>query len=315
MLQQTQVKTVIPYFERFVTQFPELTHLANAPEDDVLALWSGLGYYSRARHLHQTAKIIERDYQGLWPTEVESLTHLPGIGRSTAAAIASQAFNKATAILDGNVKRVLCRYFMIEGYPEQQAVKTKLWQLADLCMPTLECANYTQAIMDLGATCCTNRNPECAACPLQTKCLAYTHNRVSDFPFKKIRKKIPTKEQQFLLLLNESQQIYLEKNPPTGIWGSLWCLPSLNMTENPLDYLNQFIHSQAVTTVNEFMRFKHTFSHFHLNIQVVLLKISTISTKVVCKSTGKWFVEQEIKHLGIPQPIQKIITTLYKNSG
>lgn len=312
MLQQTQVKTVIPYFERFIAHFPELTDLANAHEDDVLALWSGLGYYSRARRLHETAKIIEQDYQGLWPRTVELLTSLPGIGRSTAAAIASQAFNQATAILDGNVKRVLCRYFMVEGYPEQQAIKTKLWELAQLCMPATQCADYTQAIMDLGATCCTSRNPQCSICPLQQSCLAYSHNRVPEFPFKPIRKKIPTKEQQFLLIINESQHIYLEKNPPTGLWGSLWCLPSLDMTENPLDYLNQVIPSNhAVTTANQFMNFKHTFSHFHLNIQVILCKIARISTEIISESTGKWFTVQEITQLGIPKPVQIIIDALY----
>src|SRR3990167_4672801 len=154
----------------------------------------------------------------MWPHTVDALIKLPGIGRSTAAAIASQAFNQASAILDGNVKRVLCRYFMIEGYPEQPLIKTQLWRLAELCMPTLNCADYTQAIIDLGATCCTNHHPQCPTCPLQTNCLAYQHHCVDKLPYKKIRKKIPTKKEQFLLIYNEYQQIYLKKNPPMGIW-------------------------------------------------------------------------------------------------
>ena len=176
MLQQTQVKTVIPYFNHFIAKFPDIQQLAHAYEDRVLAQWSGLGYYSRARNLHKTAKIICEKYKGEFPRELADLIALPGIGPSTAAAIASQAFNQATPILDGNVKRVLCRYFLIDGWPEHSSVKQKLWQLAKECMPTERCADYTQAIMDLGATRCTARNPDCANCPLQYTCLAKHHN-------------------------------------------------------------------------------------------------------------------------------------------
>ena len=312
MLQQTQVKTVIPYFERFITQFPELTTLANAPEEAVLAAWSGLGYYSRARYLYKTAQIIAHECRGEWPKSVKQLSQLPGIGRSTAAASTSQAFNQATAILDANVKRVLCRYFMVAGYSELPAVKTKLWELAESCMPNEQCADYTQAIMDLGATCCTSRNPQCASCPLEATCLAYNHNRVSEFPHKKIKKKIPTKAQQFLLILNESQQIFLKKNPPSGIWGSLWCLPCLEIGENPQNYLNQLGQFNCLNQVNDYMTFKHTFTHFHLMIQVVLLEIKQTQTKLPVNSQKKWFNLETIKQLGIPKPVQKIIDTRFR---
>ncbi|AHE67433.1 A/G-specific adenine glycosylase [Legionella oakridgensis ATCC 33761 = DSM 21215] len=188
MLQQTQVRTVIPYFLRFMNTFPTLRTLACASEDQVLAQWSGLGYYSRARNLHKTAKIICNDFHDYFPDDIETLMKLPGIGPSTAAAIASLAFNKPTAILDGNVKRVLCRYFLIAGSMEQTSVTRQLWQLAKQCMPLHDCAAYTQAIMDLGATCCTIKSPNCSNCPLHTTCLAYQTNEVAHYPHKKLKK-------------------------------------------------------------------------------------------------------------------------------
>lgn len=187
MLQQTQVQTVIPYFERFMQRFPNISDLALAHEDDVLSLWSGLGYYSRARNLHQTAKIILQHHQGIFPNDYTLLNELPGIGPSTAAAILSQAFNKPAAILDGNVKRVLTRFFRIQGHPEQTQVKKTLWELADSCMPQENCADYTQAIMDLGATCCTTKNPHCPNCPLQKNCLAFKHQEQYLYPTKKLK--------------------------------------------------------------------------------------------------------------------------------
>ena len=188
MLQQTQVTTVIPYFHRFIQTFPSIDDLAKAEEDHVLALWAGLGYYSRARSLHRTAQIIAHEYHGEWPRTLDKLIALPGIGPSTAAAISSQAFHQATPILDGNVKRVLCRYFMVEGIPEKAQNKKKLWAFAQACMSTTRCKDYTQAIMDLGATCCTNSQPQCTTCPLKRTCAAFLADRVHEFPYKKIKK-------------------------------------------------------------------------------------------------------------------------------
>lgn len=191
MLQQTQVQTVIPYFNRFIEHFPDIFLLANAEEDEVLSLWSGLGYYSRARNLHNTAKIISDQYNGVFPEDLNILVQLPGIGPSTAAAILSQAFNKPAAILDGNVKRVLSRFFLIEGWPEQAQVKKKLWGLASSCMPNERCADYTQAIMDLGATCCTNKNPQCLRCPVKNHCLAFHNKKQHLYPTKKNKETAP----------------------------------------------------------------------------------------------------------------------------
>lgn len=305
MLQQTQVKTVIPYFLRFIASFPDVQALAEAPEDEVLAHWSGLGYYSRARNLQKSAKMIQTEHNGEFPNELETLLKLPGIGDSTAAAIASLAFNKATAILDGNVKRVLSRYFLVAGLPNDSSVKKTLWRLANECMSQTRCADYSQAIMDMGATCCTSKKPDCISCPLQTTCLAYKNNVVDDYPFKKPKKTLPTKHQQFLLLHTKQNRIYLEKRPPTGIWGGLWCLPSIDMGACPTTYSNS---TYALHTKNpqELLKIKHTFSHFHLYIQAWSLE-SIVSANNVAESSGRWFAIDEIGGLGLAKPVSLII--------
>lgn len=305
MLQQTQVQTVIPYFEKFMSIFPSLEALALAEEDQVLALWSGLGYYSRARNIYKTAQILHTQFQGIWPQDVNILETLPGIGPSTAAAIASQAFNQATAILDGNVKRVLCRYFLIEEYPEKSQVKKKLWQLAQACMSTKDCANYTQAIMDLGATCCKLKNPSCYTCPLSLSCTAFKQDRVSELPIKKPKKIIPSKKENFLLLYNKEGQIYLHKNPPTGIWGGLWCIPHLDSTLNIETYLRQsnFLSEKAQSLGT----FKHSFTHFHLHISAMAIQVNYIETLRIAESVGQWFAVEDSLLLGLAKPVKKII--------
>ncbi len=219
MLQQTQVQTVIPYYNRFMAAFPDVHTLARAQEDEVLALWSGLGYYSRARNLHRTAYIISNEYQGNFPQNLEVLQTLPGIGPSTAAAIASQAFNLPTAILDGNVKRVLTRFFAISGWPERSDIKKKLWQLANACMPQHHCAEYTQAIMDLGALCCTSKKPKCSSCPVQASCEAHAKQEQLLYPNKKIKKAIPLQQQQFLVFMQRERPCLSGKTPTHGIVG------------------------------------------------------------------------------------------------
>ncbi|PJE15585.1 A/G-specific adenine glycosylase [Legionella sp.] len=305
MLQQTQVKTVIPYFNRFISNFPDIEQLANTDEDRVLALWSGLGYYSRARNIHKTARIICENYQGEFPTHLPTLLLLPGIGPSTAAAITSQAFEQPTPILDGNVKRVLCRYFLVDGWPEQSAVKQKLWRFAEQCMRTERCADYTQAIMDLGATCCTTRNPNCTQCPLQKTCLAKLQDKVMLYPHKKIKKTIPIKQQQFLLLHNVENQIYLEKRPPTGIWGGLWCLPAIDVEACPKDYIekNYAVHSLGA---QELLTMRHTFSHFHLDIKALAFQ-TVCNSNLIAEQPGKWFAAAEIGELGLAKPVSSII--------
>lgn len=305
MLQQTQVKTVLPYFNRFMDKFPDIWHLAKAPEDEILSHWSGLGYYSRARNLIKTAKIICEKYQGIFPQDLQTLMALPGIGASTAAAIASQAFDLATPILDGNVKRVLSRYFMVEGSPELSKVKNYLWQLAQKCMPVQRCADYTQAIMDLGATCCTSKKPACQTCPLQHNCLAFIKSKVEEYPFKKIKKNRPVQEKTFLLLHNVEGAIYLEKRPPTGLWGGLWCMPIIEPQISAEDYIKKTYYFDTLET-RQLMSLKHTFSHFQLHITALALCTVPIENKVN-ESFGKWIPVQELNQLGLATPTMTII--------
>lgn len=308
MLQQTQVLTVIPYFERFMHQFPNVVDLAQASDDEVLSLWSGLGYYSRARNLHKTAKIITQEYQGVFPSELQLLYELPGIGPSTAAAIVSQAFNQHAAILDGNVKRVLTRFFMIKGHPEQAQVKKNLWEIANACMPQEDCADYTQAIMDLGALCCTTKKPSCFNCPVQDNCQALHHQEQHLYPTKKIKKPVPVHQQQLLVLCNEQGHIYLEKRPPTGLWGGLWCLPGIDKGDCPLEFIRNE-YDLAGDTPEQLIAFKHRFSHFHLEINAVKIGIKVMGTKL-SEAQGQWFTKDKLNQLGLARPTSKILALL-----
>ena len=312
MLQQTQVKTVIPYFTHFLARFPDIETLAIALLDDVLAHWSGLGYYSRARNLHKTAIIIEKDFQGEFPRELQALIKCPGIGPSTAAAVLSLAYDKPTAILDGNVKRVLSRYFLINGGLSETSVQQKLWQLANECMPKKRCADYTQAIMDFGAICCTSKNPHCASCPLQTTCLANINNQVSNYPQKKQKKILPIKQQQFLLLHTGNDLIYLEKRPSSGLWGGLWCLPSIDMSQSPANYVLEtyFLRTEHPQTL---MTMKHSFSHFHLHINAISMQID-IKPGIQATSLGRWFSADELPSLGLAKPVSVILDYFFTTS-
>ncbi|MEI6094549.1 MAG: A/G-specific adenine glycosylase [Gammaproteobacteria bacterium] len=309
MLQQTQVKTVIPYFLNFMQRFPDIHTLAQAPLDDVLAAWSGLGYYSRARNLHRTAQEVVNQYQGIFPDELSHLQNLPGIGRSTAAAIASLAFEHPTAILDGNVKRVLSRYFKIAG--TDRTFETQLWELTQACMPQKECRAYTQAIMDLGALCCTLHRPNCSLCPLRTDCRALHANVVQDYPEKKPKKTRPTRHEQFIVLYSTDHQIYLEQRPLSGIWGGLWCLPSISQDID----INEHLNATYIVTTDcgaPFMIYKHSFTHFHLHIKAYSIQISPNSTL-----PGSWYTPSSIDQLGLAKPVKDIIhkfISLYSNT-
>lgn len=305
MLQQTQVKTVIPYFTAFMERFPDIKTLAAAEEDDVLAHWSGLGYYSRARNLHKAAQIIHAIHHDQFPEHVSELIQLPGIGESTAAAIVSQAFNKPAAILDGNVKRVLSRYFLISGNPDSAKVKQGLWTIASQCMHETRCADYTQAIMDMGATCCTSRNPDCQNCPLQSNCQAWAQNVVREYPNKKPKKVLPIRHQQFLLLHDNNRRIYLERRPPSGLWGGLWCLPEINMDVCPKDHVLSQLNF-STDNMLELSKIKHTFSHFHLHIKPIAMQGQLIR-HVLSEPTGQWYKQEELKSLGLAKPTSVII--------
>ena len=233
MLQQTQVTTVIPYYQRFIARFPTVEALATASSDAVMAHWSGLGYYARARNLQRCAQIVMADYAGIFPADPAQLAALPGIGRSTAAAIAVFAYGTRAAIMDGNVKRVFCRVWGIDGYPGEKKIEQILWEYANAALPQTEIEAYTQGLMDLGATLCTRQKPLCSACPLASRCVALASNRVLELPTRKLPKKRPEKHTT-LLLLTENNQVLLVQRPPSGIWGGLLSLPELEMSRNNL---------------------------------------------------------------------------------
>lgn len=309
MLQQTQVATVIPYFERFIQVFPDLPALAAAELDEVLALWSGLGYYARARNLHKAARQIVEEFQGVFPSEVDVLMRLPGIGRSTAGAIVSLALQQSAPILDGNVKRVLTRFFALEGVAGSAALDKKLWTLSSHLTPLQNCRSYNQAMMDMGATLCTRAQANCAVCPLQTRCLAFAQQRVNDLPQPKIRKTLPVRSCQMLVIRNHRNEVFMEKRPSQGVWGGLWCLPQL-----PLDVAAETACFQwwknSVVRVGEAAVFRHTFSHFHLDIQPVFLRIKERPLVIAENNPGRWVTLAELNNLGLAAPVTKILQTL-----
>lgn len=308
MLQQTQVITVIPYYQRFLQAFPNINSLANASIDAVLALWSGLGYYSRGRNVHKAACLMVEYYQGRFPQQAADIQQLPGIGRSTAAAIAAFAYGERCAILDGNVKRVLARYFGIFGYPGEAKTEALLWQKAETLLPEensrQHMAAYTQALMDLGATVCTRHRPRCHDCPLQRDCVAFRENRVASLPTPKLRKPLPSKQTTFLLLI-EQNKILLEKRPDSGIWGGLWCLPERHNDHNSQLYCRQFLGID-VALLADLPPLAHTFTHFKLKIHTHLLQVIHRSHKNTDDEI--WVTLNDAKKLAIPVPVRKILS-------
>lgn len=311
MLQQTQVATVIPYFEGFMQRFPTLADLAQADVDDVLALWTGLGYYSRARNLHKCAQTVVTRHQGEMPNCTEKLADLPGIGRSTAAAIVSQAFNQPAAILDGNVKRVLTRIHAVEGWPGQKAIENRLWQLASEHTPTKRNADYTQAIMDLGATICKRHKPLCVACPMQHRCLALAQDKTAELPTRKPKKAVPQKHTWALLLINADGHIQLHQRPHKGIWGGLWSLPEFDQLTDLQSHLAQLglpTHSQQLASV------KHAFSHYKLDIHPHLVELPTSHLQVAENPLIQWYAQEQMATIGLPSPIKQILQTVWNQS-
>ncbi|MFI3120521.1 MAG: A/G-specific adenine glycosylase [Methylococcaceae bacterium] len=303
MLQQTQVATVIPYFNVFIENFPDVRSLANAPIDEVLHLWSGLGYYARARNLHKTARLIAA--RGSFPDTLEELLELPGIGLSTAGAILSIAFNKSHPILDGNVKRVLSRFKAVSGWPGNSAVNKELWAISAELTPVHRVADYTQAIMDLGATVCTRSKPACGACPLNAGCLARLAGNVSAFPTPKPAKTLPVKQLVFLLLSDADNRILLEKRPPTGIWGGLWSLPEFDSMTAAQDWcLSRTIPITAQQTLA--VR-RHTFSHYHLDYTPLLVQSDNPINFVMEANQTVWYKVEQLNKLGLAAPIKRLL--------
>lgn len=307
MLQQTQVVTVIPYFERFMARFPSIQSLANANQDEVLHLWTGLGYYARARNLHKSAQIIRDEYDNQFPEQFELVLALPGIGRSTAGAILAQALGQQHVILDGNVKRVLTRLYAIDGWPGKKDIENQLWTLAKSLTPETQLTDYTQAIMDLGATACA-RKPNCTACPVIDLCEAYRQGDVTPFPTPKKRKTLPVKATHMLVLHNKAGEVLLQKRPPSGIWGGLWSLPEYNETN--IDHIQQWCEQQLGLLIDNIQSqplFRHTFSHFHLDITPIACQVKNPANHVMEAANRVWYNTQQPESLGLPAPVLKIL--------
>ena len=328
MLQQTQVATVIPYFERFVKTFPNLTALADAPLDEVLHLWTGLGYYARARNLHKAAQVMRDQYSGKFPTEFEQVLALPGVGRSTAGAILSSCLNAPYAILDGNVRRVLSRYFAVNGWPGEKKTEDRLWQLTGEVTPNAQVADFNQARMDLGAMVCTRSKPKCSLCPLQSNCRANAEQNWQAYPGKKPKKALPERESYFLLLEKDGK-VALEQRENAGLWGGLYCFPQFADKQELLAYLA----SNGIQQYQEWAAFRHTFSHFHLDIYPIYARfddqtnpedVDRSDWKKVAEKQNQyqsallsavkyWYDPQNPEPIGLATPVKNLLTQYVRN--
>lgn len=306
MLQQTQVATVIPYYQRFTESFPSVTALADAPLDEVLAHWAGLGYYSRARNLHQAARMVRDRFGGVFPPSAEGLIELPGIGRSTAAAVAGFCYAERTPILDGNVKRVLARWAGVDGFPGEKKTENKLWALAAGLLPA-EAADmpaYTQGLMDLGATVCTPRRPDCPRCPLRDDCRAHIEGRQAELPTPRPKKAVPERATLMLLIRREGR-LLLERRPPTGIWGGLWSLPEAETAAQAVALCAERF-GLAATPGAPLPALVHTFTHFRLTITPLPLEVAGELPRVA-EPDARWFARGEALKAGIPTPVRKLL--------
>ena len=328
MLQQTQVATVIPYFERFVKTFPNLTALADAPLDEVLHLWTGLGYYARARNLHKAAQVMRDQYCGKFPTEFEQVLALPGVGRSTAGAILSSCLNAPYASLDGNVKRVLSRYFAVNGWPGEKKTEDRLWQLTGEVTPNAQVADFNQAMMDLGAMVCTRSKPKCSLCPLQSNCRANAEQNWQAYPGKKPKKALPERDSYFLLLEKDGK-VALEQRENAGLWGGLYCFPQFADKQELLAYLA----SNGIQQYQEWTAFRHTFSHFHLDIYPIYARfddqtnpedVDRSDWKKVAEKQNQyqsallsavkyWYDPQNPDPIGLATPVKNLLTQYVRN--
>jgi|SRR5665213_2315075 len=309
MLQQTQVSTVVGYYRRFMQRFPDVATLAAAPLDEVLHLWSGLGYYSRARNAQRAAQCIVRDFDGELPDEREQLAQLPGIGRSTAAAILALASGRREAILDGNVKRVLARYFGIDGLPGQSTTVRELWARAEQCTPSTQVAVYTQAIMDFGATLCTRRQPLCHQCPLRADCVAYREGRVEQLPTSRTRPARRTRCVVMLLAARADGSVLLRRRPAQGVWGGLWTPPEFDSQEAAALFCGKALGDAKLEPL-PLSLVRHAFTHFDLHITPVRARCDGLGI-VMEGAEMLWYNAREPARIGLPAPI----LALLNNSG
>ena len=307
MLQQTQVQTVIPYFDRFMKSFPDVVSLANAAQDEVLQHWSGLGYYARARNLHKAARIVRDEHDGVFPDTLDAVNQLPGIGRSTAGAILSLAFDQRHAILDGNVKRVLARHQAIEGWPGTTAVAKRLWAVAEQYTPAEKTAAYTQAIMDLGATLCTRSNPACERCPVAADCTARQEGTVTLYPGRKARKEKPLRATTMVMARHDGH-VYLERRPEAGIWGGLWSLPEVDDIAIE-DWCTEKLSAEAAS-MDTWETLRHSFSHYDLDIQPIVVRVASPLSRVADSGDATWHRLGDKLPGGVAAPVNKLLEKL-----
>lgn len=309
MLQQTQVAAVIGYYARFLERFPDVASLSQAPQDEVMRYWAGLGYYSRARNLHKAARIVVGEWCGVMPATPGELVTLPGIGRSTAAAIAVFAHGARAAILDGNVKRVMARHFGVIGYPGERKVEEALWERVSGLLPKTGAEAYTQGLMDLGATLCTRSKPRCGACPLQSGCVAYRDKRVTELPQRKPKKALPHRSCVMLVLLH-GRNVLLEKRPSSGIWGGLWCLPQFDTEAQARRWAGESGMEWRSRQVLEAI--EHGFTHYHLTIQPAVFALAARGTQRLAASLAEtqgalWLPLDDAANAALPAPVKKLI--------
>ena len=309
MLQQTQVAVVVPYFERFMARFPTLDDLAQAPLDAVLALWSGLGYYARARHLHRAAMLIRERHCGDFPTALAGVAALPGIGRSTAGAVLSLALGQRHPILDGNVKRVLARCFGVAGWPGQTTVQAELWRLAERLTPAARVDAYNQAMMDLGATLCTRARPACDRCPVTAHCVARRQGLQAQLPTPKPSRRLPERATLMILARDPRGAVLLERRPPTGIWGGLWSLPETGAERDPADWCLERTGAAPLHLEMHPPR-RHTFSHFALAMRIAEVWTPGIPGAIADTDRETWFNPSALAGLGLPAPVRSILADL-----
>jgi A/G-specific adenine glycosylase len=314
MLQQTQVATVIPYYERFMARFPDIKALAAGPTDEVMHLWTGLGYYARARNLHRAAIIIVRDHHGVFPQTIDAVEALPGIGRSTAGAILALSLNQRQPILDGNVKRVLARFFGVRGFPGEVKVERQLWTLAQACTPLERVASYTQAIMDLGATVCVRSRPHCLACPQQLDCAARQAGLQHELPTPRPKKARPSRVAYALLARNHAGAILLERRPPTGVWGGLWTFPQFDAHADALSWAQQRFHVVA-PSMRTLGPYEHTFTHFALTLHPLLMSVMPMTHAVADEDTYVWYDTRAPARIGLAKPAVDLMRTLHNVSA
>lgn len=306
MLQQTQVVTVIAYYQRFLQKFPTIQSLADASVDDVLALWAGLGYYARARNLHKTAQLVCREWKGEFPNSIDDMQSLPGIGRSTAAAILTFAKQQSHAILDGNVKRVIARHYEVDGWYGTSATLKELWRLSEILTPNKKTAEFNQAMMDMGATVCTRAKPQCSTCCINGTCLAYKNKSWSQYPNAKPKKKNPLK-QAYLVMLKQNDSVYLEKRPASGIWGGLWSLPEFDNKEVAIEWIRtqekQLDKKQLSVYDNELL---HKFSHYDFKIHLLVYQATDLVNQINERQTSL-FSPQKLAGVGLATPINTLL--------